>query len=264
MRTHENFSCPRFPSLDKSLLSPYLPVVFLTAALVLFLTGCSLTGIPGKKEECKIRTYVDVGLLDYISSRYHSGQAPRIAIIPFEVPETFAPAGKPSINYGRELAHLFHQELLRGNELSVVEIFDRNNWPGKKAEFFTGDYTALQLARNAGYDFLILGYMEEINNESDITILTRAIDLSNNVTVWYARSTVSSNERVLRRTYSYWSFGFLMKDQPELFAFPERSQLLIRCTVNRLLTPPKPEIKNDSVLPEILQPTAPPKQKVPM
>jgi hypothetical protein len=213
---------------------------------VLLLTGCSLTGIPGTSEGCKIRTYIDLGLVDYISNRYNSQQLPRIAVIPFDVPETFSPAGNQKINFGRDLANLFQHELLRRGELGIVELFDRDRWPGKRAEFFTGNYTAIQLARNAGYDFVVVGYMKDIINESDLTMLTRVVDTSNSITVWYAKTTISSNARVLRRTLSDITRGWIIQDKPDLFAFPERADLFASCTADRLIRG-KP-VEDESIL----------------
>ena len=216
--------------------------MLLTVLLLLLTAACSLSGVPGSKEECKIRTYIEVGLRDYLTKRNNSGEAPRFAVIPFDVPATFALTGPESNNFGRQLAAMFNQELLRQGELGVVELFDTAHWPGKRADFFSGNYQAIELARKAGYDFVVLGYMEDIVNESDISLFTRIIDTSNGLTVWYARSTVSSNERLLRRTYSNATMGFILSDQPELFHFPERENLLVNCTVTEMLSYNSPSL----------------------
>ncbi len=202
----------------------------------LLIISCSLSGIPGKIEGCNIRTYIDGGLKDYLSTRNSSAQIPRFAIIPFEVPANFTRPGANSERFGHELARMFTRELLRQGDLGIVELFDRENWPGKRAEFFTGNYHAIEIARSAGYDFVIVGYLENIVNESDISVLTRVIDTSNSMTLWYAQSTVSSNERMLRRTYSNMTKGFLVRDQPDSFAFPERLNILVSCSVAGILS----------------------------
>ncbi len=189
---------------------------------------------PGTNEGCNIRTYIDLGLSDYVTNRFHSQQKPRFAVVPFEVPETFAPPGNVSQNFGRDMANLFQQQLLQRGELGIIENFDRDRWPGKRAEFFTGNYGAIELARNAGYDFVIVGFMKDIVNESELTLLTRVIDTANSITVWYGETTAFTTEREARRTISRLSRGWV-KDRPELFDFPGRTDLLISCTTQRLI-----------------------------
>ncbi|MCB0322123.1 MAG: hypothetical protein KDD69_01085 [Bdellovibrionales bacterium] len=177
---------------------------------------------------------MNAGLLDYLSNRYDSEQLPRLAILPFNVPENFAPPGNESHHYGRDLAQLFHRELLKASDFGIIEVFNRDRWPGKRAEFNAGNYQAMQLARNAGYDFVLVGYLEDIINETDLSVLTRVIDTSNGVTVWYGRTVVYSNDRPLRRTLAEYTFGFV-EDRPDLFGFPERAERMARCTVEHIL-----------------------------
>src|SRR5262245_19573635 len=102
------------------------------------LSSCLTAQLPRPKAGCKMRTYIDVGVLDYINNRYGSEQLPRMAIFPFSVPENFARRGSESANYGRELAVLFHREMLKTEQLRIVELFNRDSWPGKRADFHAG------------------------------------------------------------------------------------------------------------------------------
>ncbi len=181
-----------------------------------------------------MRAYVNAGLLDYLKTRYDSTNTSRLAIIPFNVPESFAPSGMQSRHFGRDIALNFHQEIVGSGELGIVELFNRDRWPGKRAEFSHGNYQAIESARNAGYDLVLVGYLEDIVNETDLTLLTKLIDTSNGVTLWYGRTVTYSARRPLRRSISEYSFGFV-RDRPDSFAFQERVAEMARCTVDSIL-----------------------------
>lgn len=196
------------------------------------LSSCSLIKSPLDWQRCKRHTYINLVLTDYLKQRFHSQQMARMAIVPFDVPETFAPAFNDSRNYGRELARNFQAEMNKVGEVSIVELFDRDRWPGKRDDFFKGNYEAVEIARAAGYDFVLIGYLENIKNDSTLELDTKIIDTQNQVTVWSAKTEVESNARGLREDLSQ---VHLTKKQPELFDFPERTRELVRCTVDGII-----------------------------
>ncbi len=154
-----------------------------------------------------------------------------MAVFPFEVPETFAPAGNESLHFGRELARKFHAELLGRKLVPIVELFNRDRWPGKRAEFFTDNNGAIELARQAGYDLALVGYMEEIKDDRSIVVYTKVIDTESRITLWHAKSTVVSHAREVNKFFG--AVGTL-KDRPELFNFREKADEMARCTVLRM------------------------------
>lgn len=212
-------------------------LVFLT--ILLGVCGCSAQRLPREEGECKIQAYVNAVLPSYLSNRYHSEKPARSAVVPFDVPESFAPGGVQSMHYGRELANILQRELLRSAEMGIVEVFNRDRWPGKRSEFFTGNHGAISLARNAGYDFVVVGYLDEVVDDKALTFFTKVIDTSNNITVWYARTLVTFWGRKNRQDLSELSKG-IIKSQPELFYFPERAELFANCTVEKMFPPFKP------------------------
>jgi hypothetical protein len=111
-------------------------------------------------------------------------------------------------------------------------LFDRDRWPGKQNEFFSGNYQAIRQAREAGYDVVVLGYLESPTNASELNLQTKIIDTRNNVTIWYGMSQVSSQSRARLSLAS--KFG-LADDRPEKFYFPERIEYLTFCTVDQML-----------------------------
>ena len=113
-----------------------------------------------------------------------------------------------------------------------MEVFNLDRWPGKREEFFAGNYQAIEYARNAGYDIVFLGYMEEIRSDDTFTVQTKAIDTSNNVTLWSGKSVMYTRKRDLDK---FLAEADLIKTRPEFFHFWERSEQLAACTVDEML-----------------------------
>ena len=215
---------------------------WLIFAIGLFsLSSCAFNygALPFKKPDCKIRTYTNHGIVDYLKHRKKTLSSVRMAILPFDVQETFAPTGNESLNFGRELARKVQSELIRQGEISIVEVFNIDRWPGKREDFFTGNYGAIEVARQAGYDLLLVGYLDKIRNLNELGIFTKLIDLSKGVTLWYAKNSVlshhSSHERALADLR-------LVQQRPEMLYLNEKGEYLSSCVVEQLFTAdPHPE-----------------------
>ena len=91
------------------------------------------------------------------------------------------------------LAQDLHDELLNFKTIPIVEVLPREDWPGKRDEFGTGNFTALKMGRDAGYDLILVGILEPITSLDRLTIYTKLLDADNGVTIWYGKSTVSSD-----------------------------------------------------------------------
>lgn len=181
-----------------------------------------------EREGCKIDTILNVRVVEYLGTQYHSQTPARMAVIPFDVPESFARAGHESLHFGRELARNMQRQLLKGGEIPIVELLDQLTWQGKREEFFHGNFQAIELARNAGYQLVMVGYMDPIVNDKFFSVQTKIIDVTQGITLWYGRTTVHS----LQRTSNKWLARFgLTDEQPSRFAFPERVEELTACTV---------------------------------
>lgn len=215
----------------KTLYSYTKPCLLL---IVLQFVGCSFSNLGIPSEGCKTHTYIDLSFPDYLTERFHSKQYVRMAIVPFDVPESFAPAGNDSTHYGRKVAEKFQLEFHKAGIPSIVELFNRDRWPGKRAEFFSGNYGAIQGARDAGYDLVMVGYLEELTDDENLNFYTKIIDTQNQTTVWHAKTKVYSKARAIRSSVSQTG---LVKDRPDLFAFPERTNTLAECTVSLITNP---------------------------
>lgn len=193
--------------------------------------GCSVSSWLPKTEGCKIRTIVNQDLSGYLSTRYHYNQPVRLAVIPFDVPESFARPGDDTHHFGRRLAKNFQEELLQRGLPNIVELFNRENWPGKRDDFFSGNYQSIEYARNAGYDLVLLGHMQDIRDDDQMVVYTKVIDVANSVSIWSAKTTVFSRQRGINRELDMVVKGVR---QPELFPFTEQASELARCTVEEI------------------------------
>ncbi len=172
-------------------------------------------------------------LMDYLNSQDYWQKQSRLGIIPFDVQESFAPAGDDSLHFGRRLARLFRQEIQATGEMPITELFNIDRWPGKRDEFFAGNYRAIQLGREAGYHFVMVGYLEDIVDASSLRLYTKIVDTENGITVWSGRTTVSTNVRWWREELSRTR---VIQDRPDMFRFQERSEMLAECTVKEMFS----------------------------
>ncbi len=172
-------------------------------------------------------------LVTHLSARFKRGETPRVAIIPFDVPVNFSAIMNPRLRLGHKLASDFQKAFLEQGENLIVEVVDRAEWPGKRLDFDTGNYIALEQARRAGFDYILVGYMDEIKNDYILTVHTKVIDTENDQTIWYGTTDVSSSSRPTRGLLNVFSKGFY-PDRDDLFEFPERLKLLPFCTSERI------------------------------
>jgi len=208
----------------------------LLLSLVVALSGCSTRLLPWVKTSCTIRAEVEEDLIDYIKARYDSNSPKRFGIIPFDMPENFySPGnfpGSATNDSTQEVARRLQIALLATGELGIFEVFDRGVWPRKRDEFFRGNYAAIDQARSAGYDFVIVGMLEPLTNDSDLVFHTKVIDLSANMTVFSGTTTVNSNARAWDRDMQAVK-GFKLRQ--DLFEFKERFEKYARCTADYLV-----------------------------
>lgn len=227
-------------SLKRSLVFPLSKTtsktlrVFTTKCwMLLALSGCSIipTLVP-KTEGCNIRTYVNRRLTDQVNSQKYLYKPARLAIIPFDVPASFALLGDESSHYGRQIALKFQEELLRSGELKLVELFNRAAWPGKKEDYFSGNYQAIEYARNSGYDFVLVGYMDDIRDSEEVVIFSKAIDVLSHVTVWSAKTVVYTRDRTIGKILGE---NRITPQRPDLFPFARSATTAAECTVNAII-----------------------------
>lgn len=195
------------------------------------LVGCSTLYL--HEETCKSHAYVNVGLQDHISKRFDSSAPVRMAIIPFSVPANLA-GGFGRIGYHEQLAHSLHQELLRCSDLPIVEIFNRQDWPGKSQEYYTGNFGALAQAREAGYDLVMVGVVESLLPNRGLTISSKVIDVDGGITLWYGRTVIDHYTPDFRHVANVLE---LTERRPDLMYIQSMTDEAVRCTVRELVGP---------------------------
>lgn len=161
-------------------------VKILTLLSALWLPGCSFL-FNQYGEICKTHAYIDTPLDDFVSSRFPTNSNVRVGIIPFSVPANLTTLGVGVPGIDHTIARMLHAELLGTGELPIVEILNRQDWPGKKDEFFSGNFGAIKQARDAGYDLVIVGYIEDLKSFTEIAVQSKLIDTASGITVWSGR-----------------------------------------------------------------------------
>jgi len=162
-------------------------VKLLTLFLVtLFGYGCST--VQFQESPCKSRAYIRLGLEPYITQRFDKNAPVRLGVIPFSVPANLTGFGNRA-NLGNELAWRMHAHLVRSEATPIVEIFPREDWPGKQDEFFRGNFGALAHGREAGYDLILVGLVDQLHSLEEMTAHMKIIDVESGVTVFYGSAT---------------------------------------------------------------------------
>lgn len=178
--------------------------------------------------ECKNRAYSRMVLADFLSTRFHSHAPVRLAVMPFSVPANLSAYNSERPGLGNQLAWDARAELVRAQAAPIVEVLNRYDWPGKKDEFFTGNYSALATAREAGYDLVLIGYLEPMHSLNEMVLYSKLIEVESGITVWNGQSTVS-------RATSLWGhtkeFLDLERRVPSSMQFEPMLELIVRCMV---------------------------------
>jgi len=201
-----------------------------------FLIGCSMPHNPGDdsylqrrySDSCKSHAYVRTILADHISNRYSSDAMVRLAILPFAAPANVTGIGPEQPGMGSELAWQIQARFLEGDQVSIAEVFNRRDWPGKADEFFSGNFGSLELAREAGYDLLLVGLIESPREMDALTAYSKIIEIESGTTLWYGKSTARTARRSNSRLMN--SLG-LEKRIPSAMHYDVLMDQLARCVV---------------------------------
>ena len=91
---------------------------------------------------------------------------------------------------------------MKSGEVPIVEVLNRPDWPGKKDEFFSGSFGAISLARQAGYDLLMVGYIEPLTSAHAIKSYTRVIETESGITIWSGETEAKTKQGQLHNIKS--------------------------------------------------------------
>lgn len=194
------------------------------------LVGCSFIH-DRYGETCKTRAYIREDVEAYLRTRFPSNSPVRVAIIPFSTPANLAAANNERPGLGNELAWRLHGEFLKSQLFPMVEVLNRQDWPGKKEEFFTGNFGGLQGAREAGYDLALIGYVDSPKDLYQLPVLTKLIDTDSGVTLWYGKSVVTTQRPDMDSFAASWWIG---ERKPALLHTDTLVDQMARCIVDQI------------------------------
>ena len=160
--------------------------------LACFFSSCSFLG-DQVGEVCNTRAWVRTDLESYIYQHFKNGEQARVGVIPFISQANLADRydGQPGL--GTQMAWAVQRELLATETFPIVQMLAREDWPGRKVEFFAGNFGSLAFARDAGLNFILVGYIDWPDRLDKWTIHTKLIDVASGTTVWYGSSTVTTS-----------------------------------------------------------------------
>ncbi|MBN8549306.1 MAG: hypothetical protein J0M12_08335 [Deltaproteobacteria bacterium] len=202
-------------------------VKILALCSLVVMTACSLTQ-PYYEDPCNNRAYIQTVMADYISNRFHSNAPVRMAVIPFSVPANLAGKNAEIPGLGNELAWKVQEDFIGTEVFPIVEILNRQDWPGKKAEFFTGNFGAIAAARDAGYDLVFVGMLDTITSVDILGATTKLIETESGTTLWFGQTTVKSNSRAINRSLDQ---ALLTKRNPSIIETNQLKDGLAACIV---------------------------------
>ena len=214
-------------------LNGFLSVAVKNLTLVLFLSTASCSFVQHyTSDPCNSRAYVRTVMADYLSTRYHSNAPVRMAVIPFSVPANLAGSNNENPGLGNELSWKVQQRFVDSGVFPMVEVLNRQDWPGKKEEFYTGNFGAIAAARDAGYDLVFIGNVDPMNSLDNMSATTKLIETESGITLWYGQTNARSDERAMNRTMT----SLYMADrQPAALNSAEMRDDLARCIVREVI-----------------------------
>ena len=235
------FSCESpFISGAYMKLTNTLNVIILTLC-VSILSACSGQNNfwqSSNSDVCKNHSHVRMPFNDYVTNQYYSENPIRLAVIPFSVQENFSRVNSDIPSIGNEMARYAQAFLLESGEVPIVEIFEPRSWPGKRDEFFAGNFQAIRLAQDAGFDFIFVGYLERLQHHTKLSLLGKLIDVQNGITIWYGKSELGEIKYKTHQGDIWGWFGERRLDEIDLNA---NLQKITKCLVdNALSNEPKP------------------------
>lgn len=225
-------------ALRSSILAP-LRAIMLTLVVGVLASGCAAIH-ERYGEHCKSRAYTKGILSDYLSTRYVSGSPVRMAVIPFSVPANISYYNSERPGFGNQMAWMVQAEMLRTGIVPIVEVLNRPDWPGKKEEFFTGNFGSIEMARDAGYDLALVGNVEPVKSLESISASIKIIDVESGVTVWYGLVTSTTWQKDMDR---FQSLIMLDDRRPDLIYSNAIFSNLAKCIAGEA-------VREDEVMPQ--------------
>lgn len=213
--------------------------ITVTVLTVVLFSGCSTLHLQ-QREECKSHAHIRIPLDEFINQRFPTGIPVRLGIIPFATPVNLAAQSDRQPGAGKQIARYLQRELLsKQTSVNVIETMDRSDWPGQAEQFFHGNFNAISMARDAGFDLVLVGVIENPRSAEAISAFSKLIEVESGITVWSGRSEASTNANVRSRSgvSSWWT-----SDQQRYPRTNTLLETLAQCLITNALTDqPVPE-----------------------
>jgi hypothetical protein len=212
-------------------------VCVISLTLITLSSGCAFLG-RHLAETCKTRAYVRTDLQGYISQLFTPNSPVRLGVIPFSAAATVAGRGDELLGIGNQIATTVQQELLRTQLFPIIEMLNRQDWPGKKEDFFSGNFAALAYSRDAGYDLMLVGYLEPMDRIDTYRLHTKLVEVESGTTLWFGTTTAVTNRHDM---WEVSSFVGLTDRRPDLIYTTELVSTVARCAVTEMVKDPEIE-----------------------
>ena len=211
-------------------------VILLTLAVLL--SSCSFLG-DSVGEWCNTRAWVRTDLESFIYQHFKNGQQARVGVIPFISQANLADRYDGQTGLGTQMAWAVQRELLAAEVFPVVQMLAHEDWPGRKQEFFAGNFGSLAFARDAGLDFVLIGYIDWPDRLDKWVVYTKLLDVHTGTTLWYGTSTVTTNRPDMLEVSS--TLG-LTDRRPDMYNMQQIRETAASCIVRDMTN--DPEIDN--------------------
>lgn len=203
-------------------------------SVCLYSAGCAYLG-NHVGEWCNTRAYVRTDLGAYIDQRFTPKSPVRVGIIPFDVPANLSARSAQMPGLGNQLAWAMHRNLLATETFPIIEVLNREDWPRKKEQFFTGNFGALQFSRDAGYDMIVIGYLEPVTRLDTWVVHSKVIEVASGTTLWYGSSKVYTNRSDMHEVSS---FVGLTDRRPDILWNDKLLETVAECIAYEMTTDP--------------------------
>lgn len=204
-----------------------LIVVILIINLI-SLTACSILDIT-QKDPCNNHTNINMNLKKYVTTRYTKKKFIRLGIFPFSVPANLTSSSQDRPDFGMVLAQKLQPQILSSGVFTTAEVLNYSEWSGKKQEFFSNNLLAIEIGRNIGLDFIVVGYLAPQNHIEKMTVYTKIIDVNTGITLFYGETTATNTNTPSEKRF--WQ-NYSKEYSPNNFKLDEFTNVLMICHGN--------------------------------
>ncbi|MGI6680965.1 MAG: hypothetical protein ACOX3T_05760 [Bdellovibrionota bacterium] len=216
--------------LNKNLYKNFITFFFFVN--LLSFSACSIASITSYTNQCKNHANIKINVKRYVNSQYSRRKFLRLGIFPFSVPANFSSYSVDRADYGTLLAQELQPTLLSLDVFSTAELLDYNDWSNKKQEFFSNNIKAIEIGKNLGLDFIVVGAMSPNNFVDKMTVYSKIIDVNTGITIFYGETT-GINEKFENKNFL--NANFNSKSDPSDLMLDRLTNTTMRCHGNLIL-----------------------------